>query len=155
MKFNKKWYGCMVLWVVFFAVAVLTQDAVAGRRPGFADDRGGLFPFSAFLRGLDLSDGQKEQVKEVVSRFQPEFQTAAKELASARQALQETIRLHPNDQETWRQAFKTVTDGEWNMLLLREKVRVEIFKILTPEQIAKLEARRVQRQQRQNRLPVS
>lgn len=141
MKIEKRCYVILALLVAFSSVAVLAQGP--GKR-GRAGQGGPLFQLTAFLRGLDLSDAQKEQVKNIVATYKPEFRTPAREQATARKALQEVIRANPNHQELWREAFRTVTESEWNLLLLREKVRGEIFKVLTPEQMGKIEARRTE-----------
>lgn len=144
MKLSKRWYGMMVLLMVFTGVSVLAQNPMAGRRMGMAGNQRALFRLGAFLRGLDLSDVQKDQIKSILTGVKSEFQATVKEQVSARSVLQETLRANPDNQEIWHTAFKAVTDAEWKTLVVRERVRKEIYKVLTPEQIAKLEARHTQ-----------
>jgi len=140
MKLNKKWYVWIALLLICLSIPAFTQ----GLRSGGAGNRsmGRGFRIAAFLQELDLTPTQKEQIRSVMMAYKPEIKTTVKEYLSSRFALQQVMRANPAHPAPWQDSFKRVTDAEWNGLLLKERIHRDIFKLLTPDQIAKVEAKR-------------
>ena len=153
---NRKSIISLLLAMALLWIPAFSQN----QRPGKAEavgarKAGPLMRLAPYLKDLDLTDAQKEQLRNVVSAYKPEIQATAKANATARTALNEAIKANPDNPTAWQSAFKKVNDAEWDILLLREKVRKDVFKLLTPEQISRIEARRDKMLSNMGRKPPS
>lgn len=102
---------------------------------------GGLLP----LPMLNLSEAQKEQVKDVMTRHRPEMEAAGKAVQAARQAQQKAVTAIPFDEGAIRAATDATGAAESDAAVLRGRVRNELWALLTPEQQAKATALEAQR----------
>jgi protein CpxP len=93
----------------------------------------GTFHVRMFLRGLNLTDQQKEQVKNILSNHKPDMKAVAQESLQARRGLREAL-AGGADQAALKAAYDKVSTAGWNALILREQIGSEIKQILTPEQ---------------------
>ena len=82
---------------VLGAIAIGTAFAQGPRGSGQGPGRGGGFGegrgprAGLMLRGLDLSDAQRDQVRAIRERYQEQTQAAARQLAEARGAQRDAI----------------------------------------------------------------
>jgi protein CpxP len=100
----------------------------------------GKFNARMFLRGLNLTDQQKEQVKNILSNHKPDIKAIAQESLQARKGLREALAVGA-DQGALKAAYDKVSSAGWNALLLRNQIGSEIKQILTPEQLQLLQKR--------------
>ncbi len=122
------------------AVAVPMAVAQDGPRRGPGFGRGGpgaMADIGLPLRQLDLSEGQREQVRAVMSTHQAAFKEIGERLRTARQGLREAIGADALDEAAIRARSAEVAAVEADAAVLRAKVRQDVFSILTAEQQAK------------------
>jgi len=150
-----------VLGGALAAGTALAQPPVEGgfgrghRGPGgFA--RGGLE-----LRGLDLSDAQRQQIRTLHEQHREQTQAAAARLHTAMEAQRKAADAVPVDESAIRATTQELVEAQTELAIHRARLHAEVFALLTPEQKgqaekirAEREARRSQfREQRQQRQP--
>jgi protein CpxP len=119
-----------------------------GRRgPGGPGMRGPGGPMVS-LRGLDLTDTQREQVRAVMASHQAEFEAQAQKLGPARKALTDAVTAETLDESAIRQRAADVAALEADGAVLRARVHGEIWALLTPEQQQKARDLKAQAEQR-------
>jgi periplasmic protein CpxP/Spy len=89
------------------------------------------------LRQLNLTDGQKTQIKGVLKANAPKTQDIAKEWIAAREALGDAITADGADQGAISAKAAAVAAIELRGALLRADVHKQVLALLTPEQRAK------------------
>lgn len=122
------------------------------RDPGGPGGPGGIIPG---LRGLDLTETQREQVRATLESHKAEFEAQGTKAQAARKALNEAITAETFDEGAIRQKAADAALVEADGAVLRAKVHSEVWALLTPEQQAKaktlraeMDARRGQMRQR-------
>jgi len=106
--------------------------------PGFRGGPGGPFGMGGFpLRGLDLTDAQREQVKAIMESHRDEQKAAGDKMMAARKALHEAIAAETFNEAAIRAAAGEVGAAEADAAVLQAKIHGEVFAILTPEQVKK------------------
>lgn len=101
------------------------------------------------LRGLNLTETQREQVRATVDGHKAEFAAIRARMATARTALQEAVTADTFNEATVRQRSVDVAAVEADAAVLRAKVHSEVWALLTPEQQQKARELKAQRAQRQ------
>jgi protein CpxP len=91
------------------------------------------------LRGLNLTDAQREQLRSITQAHREEFQKAAEALRTAHRAFGEAVRA--GDESTIRSQSTAVANAMAEEAILRAKVRAEVHGLLTPEQQQQLKQR--------------
>lgn len=102
------------------------------------------------LRGLDLTDDQRAQVRQVMQNHRDEFRAVGERLRAAERAQQDAITATPFDEQAVRARAAEVAAIQADEAVLRAKVHSDVFALLTPDQQAKaaeLKAQRAQRMQ--------
>ena len=138
-------------------VAILgTSVAMAAAQPGPgrwrggpggpADGRGGAALHIGELRGLDLSDAQREQVRGIVASHRDETRAVHERQRTAMRALEEAAR--GTDEAAIRQQAEAVGVVMADAAVLRSRVRAEVWAVLTPDQQARAEQLRAERETR-------
>lgn len=144
-------------------VASIAAVLVAGSVFAFAQSRrGGRFAGSgvpAFAQRfldrasvyLGLSDEQEAQIKAILEAEKPKVQPLIAELAANRKALQEAT-----DNGTFNEAaVKAIADKQGEtlaaLIVEKERVKTQIYAVLTPEQRAKAEQFRARIEDRMKR----
>ncbi len=118
-----------------------------GRRggPGGPGGPGGIVPG---LRGLDLTDAQREQVKATMDAHKATFEAQRDKLVAAHKALNEAVTAGTFDEATVRQKAADLAAVDADGAVLRAKVYSEVWALLTPEQQTRaktLQAKRAER----------
>src|SRR5262245_4286779 len=106
--------------------------------PGF----GGPRDFG--LRGIDLTDAQREQVKSIMDSHREEFRQLGDKMRQAHEAFEQATRAETGDESTIRARSTAVASAMADEAILRAKVRTEVNAILTPEQLEQLKTRQEQ-----------
>lgn len=121
--------GVAVAMAACLATAAYAQDG--GRRgPGGPGGRMG-FPG---LAALNLSDAQRQQVREVMQRHREEMQTVGKQLHDAFDAQREAVEAVPVNEALIRSTSQSLANVQVEMALLRARVHSEVWSLLTPDQ---------------------
>ena len=115
------------------------------------------------LRGLNLTDAQREQIRTLTERHRAETQAAHTRLRNALEAQRKAAEKTPVDEQVIRSATQELVDAQTELAIERAKLRADVFALLTPEQQeqaarlrAEREARRSQmRERRPQRAPQS
>jgi Spy/CpxP family protein refolding chaperone len=130
--------GAAVLMIAGWVVAANAQNA---RRAQLRAGQGSLRPMfrlMAVLRGLDLTEQQRDQVKTILENHKEDIRTAVREYSKARLALGKALAAGEADLKA---VFDKVTQAEWSAIQLRSRIFEEIKGILTPEQLSILQRR--------------
>lgn len=148
----------IILTVVLTAMGAMmifaqTDTNTEGKREfgkkGNHGKRGGK---GMMLRGLDLTDAQKEQVKQIMQTSRENTKTLREQMKANRQQLQ-TINENGNFNAAQTQALAAQQGNlHAQMIVEKERVKSQIYQILTPEQKAKAAEMKAQfEQKRQER----
>lgn len=127
--------------------AVALAQGPGGRRgPGGPGMRGP----AAFLnlRGLDLTEAQRDQVRAIMESHKAEFDQVRSRSRDAHRAFAEAARAESIDEAALRTRSADVAAAMADEAILQAKVRGEMLNVLTAEQKQKLQEQRAARQQR-------
>jgi len=134
------------------ATVAAREQGPAGPGRGMAGRRGPGGPGGALalpLRGLNLTETQREQVRATMDGHKAEFDAIRTRMAAARTALQEAVTADAFNEATVRQKSVDVAAVEADAAVLRAKVHAEVWALLTPEQQQKARELKAQRAERQ------
>jgi len=96
--------------------------------------------FDRIVRKLDLSDGQRKEIKDVLRAHRGEILGQIQARKTAREALRETADASAPDESLVRQRGEELGIVEANGALLRARVRSELWPILNDAQRRQVEA---------------
>lgn len=138
------------LALVLLAALVIgagTMFAYAQGIPG-GPDRGGRSGGSAMvpLRGLNLTDVQKDQVRDIQQRHRDERQAARQQLSKAIDTQRKAIEAVPLNEGLITSTSGELAQAQTQVALAEARLRSEIIAVLTPEQQAQLTKMRAERQ---------
>src|SRR5215212_6277631 len=115
--------------------------------PGFGGPMGRGGPMM-LLRGLDLTDAQKDQVKAIMQSHQEDRKALGDRAQTAHQALQAAITAESVDEALIRQRSADVAAVEADIAVAEARTHAEVWQILTPAQKAKAKEFQAQAQER-------
>jgi len=118
---------------------------------GFAGPRGGgevARSVMAGLRGLELSDAQRQQIRSITQNHRSDFQALAERLRTAQDRLRDATTAETVNEAAIRSAAAQLADVQADGAVLRARVHQEVWSVLTPEQQQKATAWRAEREQR-------
>jgi protein CpxP len=116
---------------------------------GFRGGPGGPFgPGGLALRGLDLTDAQREQVKAILQSHRDEQKAIGDRMQAARKALHDAIAADTFDETTVRAKAVEIGTIEADAAVLQARIKSEIVAILTPEQVKKAKELRTEMENR-------
>lgn len=123
------------------------RGGMMGRRggPGGPGGPGGILPG---LRGLDLTDAQREQVKATMDAHKATFDAQHDKLVAAHKALNDAVTAGTFDEATVRQKAADLAIIDADGAVLHAKVYSEVWALLTPEQQTKAKTLQAQRAER-------
>ena len=115
--------------------------------PGRGGMRGGPRGFGGpmgdlGLRGIDLTDAQREQLRTIMESHKQEFEAVRTKLREAHQGLATATNAQTVDEAAIRARSTALATALADDAILRAKVRVEVNGILTAEQLQQLQERR-------------
>ncbi len=136
-----------IVLVAMGAMFIFAQDGATNNKDGKREDgkrghfgkRGGRHRggHGMMLRGLDLTDEQKAQVKSILQTSKETSKPIREQVKANRQKLQ-TLSENGNFDEAQVQAIAAQQGNlSAQMIVQKEKVKSQIFNVLTPEQKAK------------------
>jgi protein CpxP len=100
------------------------------------------------LRGVQLTDAQRDQVRSIMDAHRSEFESAGKALREAHRAFAEAGRAATVDEAALRTQSTAVANAMADEAILRAKVRAEVRGLLTAEQLQQLQNREAEMQKR-------
>ena len=131
-------------WIIGGGLAALTAVAVAQSGPVVAQARGlmhggqRIAELRSLVADLNLTDTQKQQIKEIVSSAGPEVQPIVKELERNHRDLRAATENHYDAARV-----RVIADKQGKLVsqltIDGARVKAQIFGVLTPEQRRKAE----------------
>ena len=100
------------------------------------------------LRGLDLSDAQRDEVQKIMESHKAEFDQVRAKLRDAHQAVAKATDAGTVDESAIRATTTALASAMADEAILRAKVRSEVNGILTAEQLQKVQERKAEMQKR-------
>jgi len=110
----------------------------AGAIPGTASSHYGPPRFGRIAKALDLTDGQRAQIKDILKSHGSDIQSQLKAGMDARRALREAILADPVDEATIRARAADLARVEGDGAILFAHVRAEVYPLLTDAQKQKI-----------------
>jgi protein CpxP len=108
--------------------------------------RGGFGGPMALLRGLDLTEDQRAQVRQVMDSHRDELRAIGERVMAAHRAQDDAVTAAQFDEQVVRSKSAELAAVEADAAVLRAKLHSEVFAVLTPEQQAKAAELKAQRQ---------
>lgn len=125
--------------VTLVAVAALFAGAGSlyaqgpGRGPGGPPRGFGGEPMFA-LRELDLSEAQRQQVRDVMQRYGTQLRDAGNRVMQAFEAQRKAVETIPVNESLIRSTTQELAAAQTEMAIQQARVRTDVFALLTPEQ---------------------
>src|SRR5882672_1584141 len=143
------------------AAALYAQGAGRGAGPFGPGGPGGRGFAAGFALGqLDLSDAQKQQIRDITKRHRDQTQPIVQRLMTAMEAQRVAIEAVPVNESLVRSTSQDLAAAQADMAVEQAKLHSDIFSVLTVEQQTKAkqleaqaQARAKERQQRAPRQP--
>lgn len=132
--------GAVVALVAGLAVGIGAQAQGKGQGEG-PGRRGGGGPGggpgrSGFpgLAQLELTEAQRQQVRDVMQRHREDMQEAGKRLRDAHEAQRAAVETVPVNEGLIRSTGQTLANAQTDMALLEARIHSDIWALLTPDQ---------------------
>lgn len=116
--------------------------------PGMRGPRGGGPRVDLGLRGIDLTDSQREQVRTILQSHRDALREARRRLGEAHRTMAEAARAEAVDEAAIRGQSTAVANAMAEEAILRARVRAEVHGLLTAEQLRQLRERRAAAEKR-------
>jgi Spy/CpxP family protein refolding chaperone len=100
--------------------------------------------FGPGFRALDLTDAQKDQLRQIADSHREEFKAAGEKARVAHDGMRALMDADQIDENAIRAKSQEIAAAEAEVMILNARVRQQSMQILTAEQIAKLKALRDQ-----------
>jgi protein CpxP len=117
-------------------------DGPAGRRRVIAGGPG------IALRGLDLTEAQEQQVREIRERHRDAVQQAATQVREAAQAQRKAVEAVPLNEGVIRSTTFALAEAQTEAAVVQARIHNEVWSVLTDAQRAEAEKRRAEREAR-------
>ena len=100
------------------------------------------------LRGLELTEAQREQVRALAEQYRASGAPVREQLAEARQAQRDALAVVPVNDGLIRATTQALAEAEAEAAIVQARLRADVMALLTPEQIETIETRRAARAER-------
>jgi periplasmic protein CpxP/Spy len=124
--------GAAMILAAAVAIPVIAQPPQGGRGPGRGPGAGGLMPV---LRGLDLTDAQREQITALTEQRRAAGDPG-RNLMDLERQLQTAILADTPDQQKIEELKNSIAAASAQELAARIDLQSRIAQVLTPEQRA-------------------
>ena len=104
------------------------------------------------LRGADLTDGQRAQIRALVQQSRESGQAVREQLQQAQEAQREALAVVPVNEGLVRSTTQALTDAQAEAALGQARLRADVLALLTPDQLQASEDARAARETRQERV---
>ena len=143
-----RWLTTAVAVVALLVGGLVYAQGPRGGRPGGPGGRGPLAGLGMPLRELQLTDAQKEQVRQIRSRHDAQIRDAMVRLETARRAQQKAVQTVPADEAQITSLTQDMVQAEVDAAIQASRLNSEIWTVLTPDQQSQLKKLREARQAR-------
>jgi protein CpxP len=139
---------CSLGIVAVLSAPLLAQgpDGAGGGREHGMRGHGRMGMAGLPLRGLDLTDAQREQVRGIMTARQADFKAIGDRLKNAHEAQRQAVTRVPVDENEIRARVSEASAVEADFAILRARIHEQVFQVLTPEQQAKAKTLAAERQ---------
>ena len=138
------------------AVVAIGGAVVSAQRPGVGPRTGGPQAGLA-LRALDLTDAQREQVRQLTQQHREQTRVLLGQVRTAQEARRQAVEAIPVSEPQIRSAAQALADAGTELAIQQARLQADIYALLTPDQQARLQAMRAERdvrlKQRLGRVP--
>ncbi|MDA1184765.1 MAG: Spy/CpxP family protein refolding chaperone [Acidobacteria bacterium] len=117
--------------------------------PGGAGGPGGRGAGMA-LGALDLTEAQREQVRQLTQQHRAQTRALAERVRAAEEAQREAMEASPFNEQQVRVAAQAFAEAQTDMAVQQARLRSDIHALLTPDQQQQLERMQAEREARQN-----
>lgn len=121
------------------AIGAEKADRPRPREKATADGERGGGRMGRLAGKLELTDAQRDEVKQIIAAHRQEIATVAKPLVDAGRTLKDATKAEPSDEKAIRAAAANVGKALGDAAMVASKVKVEVRAVLTPDQQAKLD----------------
>ena len=136
--------------------AVVASGALAhaqGPEPGGLRGRGpgvgpGRPPAGLALRGLDLTDAQQEQVRQLSQQSREQMRALMERMRTAQEARRQAVEAIPFNESQVRAAMRDLAEIEADLAVAEARLQSDVYALLTAEQQQRLQQMRAERQAR-------
>jgi len=97
------------------------------------------------LNELNLTDAQREQVREIRGRYREQIQTLSRRLGDLTAKQRQAIETVPVNETLITSATQDMTQAEVEVAIQEARINADIWSVLTPEQQAKATKLRAER----------
>ena len=130
-----------------------TVLAAQGRGPGGTGGRGpggpGGHGAGIALRALDLTEAQREQVRQLTEQYREQTRTLVERVRAAREAQREAMEATTFNEQEVRVTAQAFAEAQTEMAVLQARLRSDIHALLTPDQQQQLATMQAERETRQ------
>jgi len=112
----------------------------------------GLQAERALLRGLQLTDDQRKQLRDLAQKRQAANRDLNTRLREARQGMRQAQMTDTLDEGAIRRHASEMAEAEAELAIARSRARTEMMSVLTPEQQKTAQERRQRMLERQQRM---
>jgi Spy/CpxP family protein refolding chaperone len=131
-------------------IAIVAALAAGVAAQGGGHRRGGRFGPGGFpgLAALDLTEAQREQVREVMQGHRDQMREAGTQLREAHAAQRAAVETVPVNEGLVRSTSQSLAAAQTEMAVLQARVHSAIWSVLTPEQQQKAKELKTKREAR-------
>jgi protein CpxP len=129
------------------ASIVVGGVVVSAQRPGFGQGPGRPQAGLA-LRGLELTEAQREQVRQLTEQHREQTRTLLEQLQAAQEARRKAVEAIPFSEPQIRTAAQALAEVEIELAVQQARLQADVYALLTPEQQGRLQTMRAERDAR-------
>ena len=139
-----------ILLTTVLAIGITISMIMTAQAEAFRGGKRGHGPHAAGLGGmralmeLDLSQGQKQTIYDILQKYEDEQLAARAVLKAHKQELFDMTAAGAFNEDKFRQAFQESVPAMEDAFVLRARVKSEIMAVLSEDQLEELQERRAE-----------
>jgi protein CpxP len=142
---------------IHLLVLTLVVALLAGGALTYAQDRGPIGPggrgpggpgAGLALRGLDLTDAQREQVRQLTQQNREQMRAVMDRMRAAQDARRQAVEAIPFNESQVRSAMKELAEVEADLAVAQARLQADIYALLSADQQQQLQKLRAERETR-------
>lgn len=133
---------------IFVATAYTVEAKHFGRGHGSVGVMGSKILGLKTLIELNLSDTQKSQLLSIIDKYEKDMEIARNNLRQARGNIRRVVEAEELNENDLRDACRLAAPIKEDLLVMGAKMKIELKKVLTTEQLQLLQERKARRMER-------
>lgn len=129
------------------ASVIVGGVAVSAQKPGFGSGQRRAQAGLA-LRALDLTEAQREQVRQLTAQHREQSRALLDRLQAAQEARRKAVEAIPFNEPQIRTAAEALAEVEAELAVQQARLQADVYALLTPEQQTRLQTMRAERDAR-------